>query len=168
MIALFWFPWCLLWIFFFSLQYISLLLQALVLHDCLASDQLLCRQCKFPPHWLVSHAWNWEDNSVCLLNFSSVEVTTKCVRWQQWRLPFVVWLCFNYEQNFNHTLFLYKLTKKLTNDNELLSFWMGNGGTRGWWLWLLLTKAETWGSGNTEGRWESNRISNVIFMHVLK
>lgn len=57
---------------FFFFYCISLLLEALVLHDCLAFDQLLCRQCKLPPHWLVSHAWNWEDNSVCLLNFQSL------------------------------------------------------------------------------------------------
>jgi len=47
-------------------------------------------------------------------------------------------------------------------------FRSGSVAQRGWCLWVLLTKAGTWGSGNIEGRWESNRIINVIFLHVLK
>lgn len=54
------------------------LLQALLLHSCSASDQLLYRQCKPSALYFVSDARNREDHSVCLVNLWSLEIAIKC------------------------------------------------------------------------------------------
>lgn len=98
-----------------------------------------------------------------MLTFS-LEVTTKCFKLTTVALAFFVWLLFSYDWNFSH-MFLYKVTNKSANNKSPL-FLIRISGTRGWWLWswLFVTQAEIWGSGNTEGRLESSRISNVVFL----